>query len=96
MIDYSQVLLNHDIQSTSQLFDSFWNKITPLWTSEYAEAFPKHGEITLQNFEGFSFLIDHFWPDVDADAVNKELPETRVISFFGISNATLIKSTAAG
>ncbi len=54
-------------------------------------ALPKHGEITLQNFLGFTFLIDHIWDHATERDVIKELPETRVVSFFGISNTNLVK-----
>lgn len=89
MPDYQQILLEHNIGTYDQLFKFFLNEITPLWTEEYAVAFPKHGEITLQSFEGFSFLIDHIWPDREAADVNRELPETRVVAFFGISDTNI-------
>jgi len=90
MINYDHIVTENNIRSAEQLYNLFWDQITLLWTNEYAEAFPKHGEITLQNFQGFSFLIDHVWPDVQQADINNELPETRVISFFGISNTNIV------
>lgn len=89
-MDYASLLNGKNFISTKELYQFFWEEVTAVWTSEYAAAFPKHGEITLQNFQGFSFLIDHVWPWVEAEDVNKELPETRVISFFGISNTNVV------
>jgi hypothetical protein len=76
-------------RAQKEIFDHFREDITSKWADEYITAFPKHEEITLQNFFGFAFLIDHIWPDEEAADVNKELPETRVISFFGISNTSI-------
>jgi hypothetical protein len=91
MPDYLKLIKENKIESSEQIFQLFWNTIAFHWTEEYATAFPKHGEISLQNFEGFSFTIDHIWPDVEAADINHELPETRVISFFGISNTKINK-----
>src|SRR5689334_1734106 len=89
MPDYVKLVTENNIQSTEQLFQLFWETIAFYWTEEYITAFPKHGEITLQNFEGFSFTIDHVWDHVAKADINNELPETRVISFFGISNTNI-------
>lgn len=89
-MDYASLLCGKNFPSAKELYQFFWEEVTAHWTSEYAAAFPNHGEITLQNFQGFSFLIDHVWPWVEAEDVNKELPETRVISFFGISNTNVV------
>lgn len=89
-MDYSLLLQDKNFSSVEELYKFFWDEMTTHWTQEYIKAFPKHGEITLQNFQGFAFLIDHVWPWVEAEDTNKELPETRVISFFGISNTNVV------
>jgi hypothetical protein len=88
-MDYTSLLKGKDFASPNELYNFFWDVVTSHWTHEYAKAFPKHGEITLQNFQGFAFLIDHVWPWLEETDVNKELPVTRVISFFGISNTNI-------
>ena len=89
MLSYSQLMTDNNIQSIEQLHQFFWDVISYEWTELYTKAFPKHGEITLQNFQGFAFTIDHIWDDIAAADTNNELPETRVISFFGISNTNI-------
>lgn len=90
-MDYAAIFNGKNFPSTKELYQFFWNEVTSHWTKEYVEAFPKHGEITLQIFFGFAFLIDHIWENVEAKDINKELPETRVIAFFGISNSNIVK-----
>jgi hypothetical protein len=89
MMNYKNIMIENNIRAPGQLYNLFWDQVSSLWTNEYVEAFPKHGEITLQNFQGYSFLIDHIWPDVQQEDINNELPETRVIGFFGISNTNI-------
>jgi hypothetical protein len=89
-MDYQSMLTDRKWNSVEELYQFFWDEISYHWTREYVEAFPKHGEITLQNFKGFAFLIDHVWDHVMEEDTNKELPETRVISFFGISNTNIV------
>jgi len=91
MIDYKQIALQNNCRSAAHLNELFWHTISSYWIKKYTDAFPKHGEISLQNFFGFAFLIDHVWPDVQEADSNNELPETRVISFFGISNTNIVK-----
>jgi hypothetical protein len=90
-MDYAALLDGKEFLSAKELYQFFWDEVTAHWANEYEAAFPKHGEITLQNFQGFAFLIDHVWPSVEAEDVNKELPETRVISFFGLSNTNVVE-----
>jgi hypothetical protein len=89
-MDYAALLNGQHFSSTQELYQFFWDEVTVHWTDAYVAAFPKHGEITLQNFLGFAFQIDHVWPWVEAEDIDKELPETRVISFFGISNTNVV------
>ncbi len=91
MPNYEQLISNKSFADSKELYSFFWDEVSTYWPREYVKTFPKHGEITLQNFQGFSFLIDHIWPEVEEKDIAKELPETRVISFFGISNKNVVK-----
>lgn len=79
--DYKKLLEDHGIDSLSALHQLFWDKVAWDWMDLYKDAFKKHGEVTLQRFYTFSFIIDHIWPDQESP----ELPETRVVGTFGIS-----------
>ena len=92
MIDYENLINSNGVHTSESLNALFWDVITSEWSKTYTVSFPKHGEITLQNFLGFAFLIDHIWPDIEEEDTNNELPETRVIGFFGISNTQVTKS----
>lgn len=79
-MDYNQIISKYSVTSSQELFDIFWNDICHRWTEEYQLKFPHYGEITLSHYHAFAFTIDH---EVNA---GPETPETRVVSFFGISN----------
>jgi hypothetical protein len=84
-IDYDKLLLPREFKIAQDVYQYFWDEVTTHWTGEYTKVFPKHGEIFLQTFEGYAFLLDMIWPDDAMADVNNELPEPRVISFFGIT-----------
>ncbi|GAA4344392.1 hypothetical protein [Flaviaesturariibacter amylovorans] len=63
----------------------FWDDMVHRWAGLYAEAFPKHGDISTQNFWGYAFVIDHVWDPPPGEDADPELPETRVLGAFGIS-----------
>lgn len=69
------------IGSVDLLHNLFWDKVAWDWIDLYKDAFTHHGEVTLQHFYTFSFIIDHIWPDQESP----DLPETRVVGAFGIA-----------
>jgi len=90
MFDYQNLIIQNKIHSAEELNKFFWNEVAYEWADLYKKDFPKHGEITLQNFYDFAFLIDHIWAtQFEQDS---ELPETRVVGFFGISNTNINES----
>jgi hypothetical protein len=78
-MNYEDIISKHSIRTSQDLSDIFWNEICHDWTEQYRKKFPQYGEITLSHYHAFAFTIDH---EVEA---GPETPETRVISFFGIS-----------
>jgi hypothetical protein len=79
-LNYNDIIEPFSKSTAAELFDIFWTHVCYLWTEEYRLAFPQFGEITLSHYHSFAFTIDH---EVEQGS---ETPETRVISFFGISN----------
>lgn len=87
-IDYTNLPTAHSIHSVKDLRQLFWDEICWQWVDEYEKRFPEHGEITLQNFYSFCFVIDHVWDHLEAPG----LPETRVLGCFGISGADAVNT----
>lgn len=82
-IDYKNLPNRHSIQNVPELQKLFWDQIAWDWIDQYKQRFTTHGEVTLQHFYNFSFIIDHIWPDHESP----ESLETRVVGAFGISGA---------
>ncbi len=91
LIDYRHLISDKCFLSVDNIYQFFWNEVTTIWSQEYSKSFPKHREIFLQTFEGYAFLIDLIWPNEAEADINKELPESRVVSFFGITTTNVNK-----
>jgi hypothetical protein len=96
-LNYMQVGYEHLFEgkafgTSQEIYHFFWNEVSSLWVEAYTNTFRRHGEIFQQTFEGYAFLVDVIWPYEAEDDINNELPESRVISFFGISNTNIKKS----
>jgi hypothetical protein len=89
MICYESLLNSRNTSSAQELYQIFWNEVVDTWIKEYTSVFPKHGEIFQQTFEGYAFLIDFVWDYMAEADTSNELPGSRVISFFGISNTNI-------
>lgn len=94
-LDYKKLVTQENLTSADNLCNFFCNHITDLWIKDYATAFPKHGEIFQQKFEGYYFLVDFVWDYMEQADTNNELPGSRVIAFFGISNTNVKASNRA-
>lgn len=89
LLEYNHLVADRTFNNAQEIYEFFWNDVSTAWVDAYIKAFPKHGEIFQQTFEGYAFLIDWIWPyQAEADDA-KELPETRVVCFFGISNINI-------
>lgn len=85
LIKYEDWANINGIKTIAEVNEKFWTDMVVQWFDAYTASFPKHGEITTQNFRGFAFVIDHIWDFGDGAEVDTDLPVTRVLGAFGIS-----------
>jgi len=89
MFDYQSLVTKFKIKSVQELHQLFFDDIAYSWMRSYEKMSPKHGEITLQKFYDFAFVIDdgnqlRRGPDDD-----REILEGRTVAAFGISNTNV-------
>ena len=77
-IDYIKLPEQHSIKTPEDLYQLFWDRVAWDWHDAYEQKFPKHGEVTLQHFYRFGFIIDHVWDYLD----DPELPENGSMDLF--------------
>lgn len=82
--DYRKLITDAGIASCEEILNFFSIKIIELWVEMYYEESWLTGDITWQNFQGFTFGFDYS-SNVE-EAPTSSLPDSRVIGAFGISN----------
>lgn len=87
MIDYHALTKKAGIKTLPELREYFFDEIAQEWSNEYAALNEKRGLTTLQNFQGFAFLMDdgNQLRDTDREADTREILECRTLGAFGIS-----------
>jgi hypothetical protein len=87
MLNFKHILQQTGITGVQQLYDHFADKGWESWVDEYQkDSYGYLGQVTCQNYWGFQFALD-FTEDIYPQEYDfSNLPETRVIVAYGISN----------
>ncbi len=88
-MDYQSLILKFGINDINELYELFNKNIAYDWVDSYKSQSAKHGVITIQNFHGYTFIIDDGNQLISNGVDPKEILESRVVGAFGISNATV-------
>jgi hypothetical protein len=86
MFNYQTLISDNAITSIDELNKLFWDEIAYDWIGAYKRDSPSNGEITIQNFGGYCFIIDDGNQLRNEKSQDKEILESRVVGAFGISN----------
>ncbi len=87
MLDFQQLARQAGITSVQQLDAHLSDRGWEVWVDEYRkDSFGYLGDVTVQNYWGFRFALD-FTEDISSQEYPfSNIPETRVIVAFGVSN----------
>lgn len=91
--DYKQIFEDRGIASVKEAYDFFNTEIIYNWTNLYKRECLIAGDVTIQNFQGFTFAFDQTVAVDPATAC--ALPDPRVVAAFGISNISINFSNRA-
>ncbi|MGC4102326.1 DNA/RNA non-specific endonuclease [Ferruginibacter sp.] len=84
-MDYQSLIKKYEIRDIQELYRLFDQEIIYDWIKLY-EDISVHGEITIQNFYGYTYAIDDGNQFIPAGQQPKEMLEGRVVAVYGISN----------
>lgn len=85
MYNYQQLFTRFKINSIKDVNDIFWNEVAYEWADLY-RAMGQHGTVTIQNFWGFTYIIDDGnQVEYFKDNPEVEFLESRIAGAFGIS-----------
>jgi len=88
-MDYQPLIEKFGIKTIKELHELFDQEIVYDWIKLYEAMSEKHGEITIQNFFGYTFAIDDGNQLITDKENPKEMLESRVVAVFGISNTSV-------
>lgn len=91
MFNYQQLIEEFNVKSIQELNTLFWDEIALDWVVAYKDM-STHGTVTLQNFCGYSYVIDDGNQlEVHNTPETTEMLEGRVVGAFGISTQNVMK-----
>ncbi|MDB5250660.1 MAG: hypothetical protein JWQ40_5054 [Segetibacter sp.] len=91
--DYKQIFQDEGIASVREAYDFINTEIIYDWADLYKRESLISGDVTIQNFQGFTFAFDH--TVADESAIACALPDSRVVAAFGIANISINFSNRA-
>ncbi len=87
--NYKQIISNAAITSVAEVHKLFEEEVMYDWSDLYRRESVLHGNVTWQNFKGFTFGFDYTCNTEAAPA--SSLPDSRLVAAFGISNHVIAK-----
>ncbi len=87
MYDYQSLIEGGNIKSIRDLHNFFFEVIAREWMYAYENMAEACGVLTLQNFQGFAFILDdgNQLRHTDRENDKREILESRTVAAFGIS-----------
>lgn len=87
MYNYQDIIHEENIKSIKELHQFFFEVIAYEWMIAYENMTEKCGVLTLQNFQGYAFILDdgNKLRNPDRENDKREILEDRTVAAFGIS-----------